>query len=70
MADEKIILPVRSVNWPATLAAVNARGPRCDGCGGWTFRPYLLTLPKRIRRSCPDCLPGLTAFLKTSEIIR
>lgn len=27
-----------SLNWLATLAAVAARGPRCDACGGWTFR--------------------------------
>ena len=32
-----------STNWPATLAAVHARGPRCAGCGGWTFRPALWT---------------------------
>ena len=26
-------------NFPATLAAVAARGARCDHCGHWTFRP-------------------------------
>lgn len=28
-------------NFPAVLAAVQARGPRCDDCGNWTFRPEL-----------------------------
>jgi hypothetical protein len=26
-------------NFPATLAAVAARGPRCDVCGQWTYLP-------------------------------
>lgn len=26
-----------STNFSAVLAAVAARGPRCDGCGGWSF---------------------------------
>lgn len=56
-------------NWPATFAAVHARGPRCEQCGNWTFRPYLLSLRLPVKKLCPDCLPGLTAFLKTSEII-
>jgi len=44
-------------NWPATLAAVQARGPRCDKCGSWTFRPlYLNPFFKGVRRLCPDCL--------------
>lgn len=32
-------------NWPAVLAAVNARGPRCDHCDGWTFKPWLTSVP-------------------------
>ena len=46
-----------STNWPATFAAISARGPRCDHCGNWTFRPQYLTEPKRVPRRCPDCLP-------------
>ena len=41
---ERIVLTA-AVNWEATLAAVTARGPRCDHCNGWTFRPYLRTVP-------------------------
>lgn len=33
------------MNWQATLAAVHARGPRCDHCGKWTFKSFLLTVP-------------------------
>lgn len=43
--DQPIALPSSSGNWPATLAAVHARGPRCDHCGGWTFKSFLLTVP-------------------------
>jgi hypothetical protein len=47
----------RLSNWPAVIAAIGARGPRCEFCGSWTFRPQLLSLPAVIR-ACPDCLPG------------
>lgn len=40
---------VRSTNFDAVLEAVTARGPRCDRCGGWTFRPYLRTRPAGLR---------------------
>jgi hypothetical protein len=56
-------------NWPATLAAVRARGPRCDHCKNWTFRPGYLGQPKSIPRRCPDCLPRGWYSLLT-EIIR
>lgn len=36
-------LPGSSGNWPAVIAAVHARGPRCAGCDLWTFRPALWT---------------------------
>lgn len=49
--------PVPSVNPAAVLAATEARGPRCDRCGGWTFRPVYNTLPWYVARLCPDCLP-------------
>jgi len=49
--------PVQSINPAATLAAVHARGPRCEKCGAWTFRPEYLELPWYIARLCPDCLP-------------
>jgi hypothetical protein len=47
-------------NWQATLAAVHARGPRCEGrlsedCTGWTYLPMLLTLPSGIKRLCTEC---------------
>lgn len=45
-------------NWPATLAAVHARGPRCDECGKWTFRSYMLTVPPGFRR-CGECRPSM-----------
>jgi hypothetical protein len=44
-------------NWTATLAAVQERGPRCDHCDGWTFRPEYNLLPRFIARLCPDCFP-------------
>lgn len=44
-------------NWPAVVAALSARGPRCQICGAWTFRPQYLTLPVSLTRACPDCLP-------------
>lgn len=44
-------------DWTATLAAVRARGPRCDRCNGWTFRPEYLRMPRYIARLCPECLP-------------
>lgn len=49
--------PVPSVNPSAVLAAISARGPRCERCGGWTFRPEYLSLPWYVARLCPDCLP-------------
>lgn len=58
--DGEAVPAVRSVNWQATLAAVAARGPRCDECGGWTFAPT-----SRIRRGnstqphlCGPCGPS------------
>jgi hypothetical protein len=54
------------VNWPATLAAVTARGPRCEQCGGWTFRPGYRDAPSAVLRLCPDCRP-LPAFLVHSQ---
>jgi len=47
-------LPRSGGNWPAVIAAVHARGPRCDGCGGWTFRPALWTGRSR-RLLCTRC---------------
>jgi hypothetical protein len=44
-------------NWAAVYAATEARGPRCDRCGHWTFRPEYTRMPKFIARLCPDCLP-------------
>lgn len=44
-------------NFPATLAAVTARGPVCDDCGAWTYRPDYLALPQAVSRLCPQCLP-------------
>lgn len=49
--------PGQAPNWPAVIAAVSARGPRCEFCGSWTFRPQLLSLPGLIR-ACPDCMPS------------
>lgn len=45
------------MNWFATLAAVAARGQRCDKCSAWTFRPQYRDLPKYVARLCPECLP-------------
>jgi hypothetical protein len=56
--------PKPSVNWPAVYAAVAARGPRCDRCGNWTFRPGYLMAPRTLRRLCPDCAPGVRSFLE------
>lgn len=42
------------MNWPATLAAVRARGPRCETCNGWTFRPHLLA-DRALGRICQEC---------------
>lgn len=49
--------PVTSGNPKAVFAAMEARGPRCDHCGHWTFRPEYLRLPRFVARLCPDCLP-------------
>jgi hypothetical protein len=54
--DGEAVPAVRSVNWQATLAAVSARGPRCDVCNGWTFRPWYVTLLSRTTpRLCGTC---------------
>ena len=42
----------------ALMAAVAARGPRCDGCGYWTFRPQYSVLPRTLLHLCPDCRPS------------
>ena len=61
--DASVVVPVplvlSSVNWAATLAAISSRGPRCERCGGWTFRPQYLVVPKSVHypRLCPDCSP-------------
>jgi hypothetical protein len=55
-------------NWPAVLAAVEARGPRCDKCSGWTFRPEYKGLPKFIARLCPICLPLGPELLKVKVL--
>lgn len=57
MNQPETIPPQLSVNWPATLAAVSARGPRCDFCGGWTFRPFLVAVPLGLRQ-CSGCARG------------
>jgi hypothetical protein len=49
--------PVPGRNPAAVLAAVSARGPRCERCGKWTCRPSYLNLPWYIARLCADCLP-------------
>lgn len=47
-------------NSPAVMAALEARGPRCDRCNGWTFRPAYRHVDKAVTRLCPDCwLPPL-----------
>lgn len=57
------------MNWEATLAAVYARGPRCDWCKQWTFRPQLIA-PHAGRRLCEECncrvtgIPYLARSLK------
>jgi hypothetical protein len=60
-------------NWPATLAAVAARGPRCDLCGGWTFRPQYATVSRKAPRLCPGCFPlkwppGFPDVLKSAAL--
>jgi hypothetical protein len=57
MTKETINLPCSSGNWPATLAAIQARGPRCEYCGHWTFRPFLLAVPRPLR-FCSVCIRG------------
>lgn len=46
-----------AVNQSATFAATEARGPRCDRCESWTFRPEYNRLPYFVARLCPKCLP-------------
>lgn len=57
-------LPASRGNWPATIAAVHARGPRCTECGDWTFRPALWTGRSR-PLLCGLCIRAhaLVAFL-------
>jgi hypothetical protein len=65
---EEIVLPVLSTNWAATLAAVRARGQRCDICGHWTFRLGYFGQPKTVPRLCPDCLPAAAYRLITGAV--
>jgi hypothetical protein len=51
-------LATSSGNFEAVLAAIAARGPRCDRCGNWTFRPVYLRLPRTLLHLCPDCRPS------------
>jgi len=51
-------------NWQAVIEAVRARGPRCDHCGNWTFRPKYLDLPRYVARLCPACFPFPPRFLE------
>lgn len=55
-------------NWEATFAATEARGPRCDRCDGWTFRPTYNRLPRFVARLCPDCLPLGPKLLPIKEL--
>lgn len=64
----EIVLPALSTNWAATLAAVRARGQRCDQCGGWTFRLGYNGQPKSMPRLCPDCLPIASYRLMTGAV--
>lgn len=65
--DGEAVKAVRSVNWQATLAAVAARGPRCDECGGWTFKPHLLTVPKGHRFCDYRCMYAAMAGVPKPE---
>jgi hypothetical protein len=52
-------------NFAATLAAVAARGARCDHCGHWTYLPVRppVTGRRAFRHFCRNCLklaPGLS----------
>lgn len=51
-------LPRSSGNFEAVLAAVGARGPRCETCDGWTFRPVYRVLDRTLVRQCPECRPS------------
>jgi hypothetical protein len=59
-------------NFAATLAAVAARGARCDHCGHWTYLPVRppVTGRRASRHFCRNCLklaPGLSG---TGPVVR
>lgn len=57
-------------SFEAVLAAVTARGPRCDDCNGWTWDPSQAR-PRRTRiRICRTCARGYTraALLKAGYL--
>jgi hypothetical protein len=60
--DGQTVPAVQSTNWPATLAAVAARGPRCSACDEWTFRQALWTGKSRVFL-CTPCEDDFGAFL-------
>jgi hypothetical protein len=59
--DGQTVPSVQSTNWPATLAAVAARGPRCASCNDWTFRQALWT-GKPHTLLCTPCEDELRAL--------
>lgn len=60
-------LPVTpSGNFAAVLAAVGARGPRCDLCGEWSFVPSEKTRPQNRRR---DLTPQRPVFCESCRAV-
>jgi hypothetical protein len=64
---------VPSSNFDAVLAAVEARGPRCDHCGAWSFVPTHKTLKQTRRRDVTPhrlvyCAPCREVNLRAVEL--
>lgn len=60
LAVPATLISKHSTNFAAVLAAVTARGPRCDQCGGWTFHPAMRVGGGGIRL-CDPCIGEIEA---------
>jgi hypothetical protein len=60
LAVPATLISKHSTNFAAVLAAVTARGPRCDQCDGWTFHPAGL-FTRNNPQLCGPCIGEIEA---------
>ncbi len=70
---DEAVPAVPSSNFAAVLAAVGARGPRCDHCGAWSFVPTHKTMKQTRRRDVTPqrlvfCEPCRSVNLRAVEL--